>query len=71
MAPRYVKICLRLSTPARDWHRLEDCVEECYQRVLASKGQSAANRAARAEAVWFLIEGCKKLVSPRFWIGGF
>jgi len=68
MVPRYVKICLRLGTPARDWHRLEDCVEERYHRVLGQRGQAAANRWARAEATWFVIEGMKRLLNPRYWI---
>ena len=66
MAPRYVKFCLRIGVPARDWHRLEDCVNERYDAVLAKRGQEAANRWARAEAAWFIFEGLKRLFNPRF-----
>jgi hypothetical protein len=68
MAPRYVRFCLRISVPARDWYRLEDCVEERFQRVLAKDGQKAANRWARSEATWFIVEGLKRLLNPKFWI---
>ena len=68
MPPAHLMICLQLCIPARDWHRLEDCVIERYQQVLAKDGQPAADRWARKEALWFGIEGLKRLFHPRFWI---
>ncbi|MEA2936878.1 MAG: hypothetical protein QOC56_382 [Alphaproteobacteria bacterium] len=68
--PRYIMVSLRLCTPARDWHKLEDCVEERYQRVLQTRGPKAARRWAMAEAVWFVVEGAKRILTPNFWIGG-
>ena len=69
MIPALLTASIRITIPAKDWYKVEDCVGERYQKILAQKGQAAADRWARIEASWFLIEGLKRLVHPRTWLG--
>jgi hypothetical protein len=68
MAPDYLKTCIRVSMPARDWHKLDDCVDERYDRIASGpEGITKADKWARREAVWFIVTGLKSLVDPRTW----
>jgi hypothetical protein len=71
MIPLFLRVCIRTTIPAKDWYSVEDCVGERYQKVLAQKGQKAADRWARSEAIWFVIEGLKRMVHPRTWLSWF
>ena len=68
MIPHLLRACIRFTIPAKDWYHVEDCVLVRYQKVLEQKGQAEADRWARTEALWFLIEGLKRLLHPRTWL---
>lgn len=69
MIPKYVRTCIRLTMPARDWHRFEDCFAERYQQKLVRDGKKSAAVWARSECLWLFVELAKRLLHPRSWLG--
>lgn len=62
--PRYVVICIRIGTRPVDWYEMERCVQQRYQEILEDEdeGPAGAEKFARVEALWFLVEGFKRLL---------
>jgi hypothetical protein len=49
-----------------DWYEAEGCFRLRYQETIENEGLAEANRFAKLEAMWFLIEGLKRLLRSLF-----